>query len=321
MDPIIILFGLCVGILVGMTGVGGGSIMTPLLILVLGIKPVVAVGTDLAYAALTKTLGGWRHMRLGNVDQSISAWLAIGSVPGSLGGVIVLDVIHRSYGKGFDNVVMFVVAGALVITGVATLWRALFVPDAASRERHSFRMQTKHKVAAILIGLSVGFVLGVSSAGSGALIAVALIIAFRLTPDRVVGTGVFHAAILLWVAGIAHLISGNVDLGLTANLLIGSLPGVYIGTSAKLKPPARVLRPLLGIVLCTAAMGLLIKADIGIPGPVFVGVPVALSLLAWIRDRQMFGAPKRRSRTTADTPRPTLHVPAPTPAPDLTPHA
>jgi len=320
MDPVIILFGLCVGILVGMTGVGGGSIMTPLLILVLGIKPVVAVGTDLAYAALTKTLGGWRHMRLGNVDQSVSGWLAIGSVPGSLAGVIVLDIVHRSYGKGFDDVVLFVVAGALVLTGVATLWRAMFMPNAAARERHSFQLHTKHKVAAVIIGLTVGFVLGVSSAGSGALIAVALIIAFRLTPDRVVGTGVFHAAILLWVAGTAHLLSGNVDLGLTANLLIGSLPGVWIGTSAKLKPPARVLRPLLGIVLCTAALGLLIKANIGVPGPVFVGVPVALSLLAWWRDRAMFGSATRATSIDTDLPLPALHV-QPSPSPDLTPHA
>src|SRR3954469_8439305 len=103
MDPVIVVFGFCVGILVGMTGIGGGSIMTPLLILVLGIKPVVAVGTDLAYAAITKTLGGWRHMRQGNVDQRISAWLALGSIPGLLGGVIVLNRIHESYGDNFDH--------------------------------------------------------------------------------------------------------------------------------------------------------------------------------------------------------------------------
>jgi uncharacterized membrane protein YfcA len=282
--------------------------MTPLLILVLGIKPVVAIGTDLAYAAITKTLGGWRHMRQGNVDQRISAWLAVGSIPGSLGGVVVLNKVHDAYGDNFDNIVLYVVAGALAVTGVATLGRAMFMRNAAARERDTFEMTARHKTAAALIGLSVGFVLGVSSAGSGALIAVGLILVFRLTPNRVVGTDVFHAAILLWVASIAHLISGNVDLGLTANLLIGSLPGVWIGTSTKLKPPVRVLRPLLGIVLCTASLGLLIKADIGVPGPLFGGVPIALGVLAWLRDRAMT--------------RPRIHVPAPpAPAPDLTPQA
>src|SRR5439155_7148308 len=244
MDPVIVVFGLCVGILVGMTGIGGGSIMTPLLILVLGIKPVVAVGTDLAYAAITKTLGGWRHLRHGNVHRRISAWLAVGSVPGSLVGVWILHRIHEAHGDDFDSIVLYIVAGALALTGVATLGRAMFVRNVEARERYTMPLRLKHKAAAIVIGLCVGFVLGVSSAGSGALIAVGLIVVFRLKPQRVVGTDVFHAAILLWVASFAHLVSGNVDLGLTANLLVGSLPGVWIGTSASGKVPSAVLRPL-----------------------------------------------------------------------------
>src|SRR3954462_5470045 len=110
-----------------MTGVGGGSIMTPLLILVLGVKPVVAVGTDLSYAAITKTLGGWRHFRRGNVHRRISAWLAVGSVPGSLVGVWALGRLRDAYGDNFDNLVLYIVAGALALTGVATLARAMFV--------------------------------------------------------------------------------------------------------------------------------------------------------------------------------------------------
>src|SRR4051794_14072353 len=170
-----------------MTGVGGGSIMTPLLILVLGIKPVVAVGTDLAYAAITKTLGGWRHFRAGNVHRRISAWLALGSIPGSLLGVYVLERLRESHGAEFDNLVLYIVAGALVVTGLATLGRALFMPNADARERMNVRLTPKYRTAAVLIGLSVGFVLGASSAGSGALIAVGLIVVFRLTPRRVVG--------------------------------------------------------------------------------------------------------------------------------------
>src|ERR687893_575955 len=115
MDLVVVLFGLGVGVLVGTTGIGGGSIMTPLLILVLGTKPVVAIGTDLAYAAITKTVGGWRHLRKGTVSLGISGWLAVGSVPGALGGVVVLEWIHGAYGESFDDIVLWAVAGALII--------------------------------------------------------------------------------------------------------------------------------------------------------------------------------------------------------------
>ena len=278
-------FGFCVGILVGMTGIGGGSIMTPLLILVLGVKPVVAIGTDLSYAAITKTLGGWRHMRAGNVDQRTSMWLAVGSVPGALAGVLALRRLHAAIGADFDHAVLIIVAAALALTGVATLTRALFVRNVAERERETVAMTGRLKLAAALIGLSVGFVLGISSAGSGALIAVGLILVFRLTPRRVVGTDVFHAAILLWVAALAHLISGNVDVVMTLNLLIGSLPGVWLGTNWSGKVPVGVLRPLLGIVLCTASLGLLSKSGLNVPAPLFAVLPLALGLLAWARER------------------------------------
>src|SRR3954462_2071748 len=107
MDPIVVLFGLGVGVLVGTTGIGGGSIMTPLLILVLGTKPVVAIGTDLVYAAITKTVGGWRHLRKGTVSLGVSGWLAIGSVPGSVGGVVLLHWLHGFYGESFDTFVLW----------------------------------------------------------------------------------------------------------------------------------------------------------------------------------------------------------------------
>src|ERR671938_1486934 len=103
MDPGLIGFGLGVGLLVGMTGIGGGSLMTPLLILVFGIKPVTAVGTDLAYGAVTKTVGGFNHLRKGTVDMSLSSWMAVGSVPAAIGGVYVLDLLQQSLGKHFDD--------------------------------------------------------------------------------------------------------------------------------------------------------------------------------------------------------------------------
>jgi uncharacterized membrane protein YfcA len=280
MDPLIVFFGLGVGILVGTTGMGGGSLMTPLLILFAGIQPVIAIGTDLAYGAVTKTVGGWRHFRKDTVDLRLALWLGVGSIPGAIGGVWLLDVLHSAYGKDFDTIVLVLVAAALSITGIAVLWRALFMPRLVARERETLDMERRHKVAAVVMGLAIGFVLGVTSAGSGSLIAVGLILVYRLSPRRVVGTDVFHAAILLWVAGIAHFVSGNVDLALAGNILVGSIPGVWLGVTLSTSLPANGLRPALGIVLLAGALGLLSKAGAEIPAAAIVGVPVALGLLA-----------------------------------------
>ncbi len=277
MDPLIVLFGFGVGIMVGTTGVGGGSLMTPLLILVFHTKPAIAIGTDLAYAAVTKTVGGWRHFRKGTVDIGISLWLAVGSVPGALGGVYVLHVLERALGAGtFDDLVLELVAGALLVTGLAVLARAFFLPGAVARERETVLLETRHKRAAVALGLSVGFVLGLTSAGSGSLIAVGLIVAFRLAPRRVVGTDVFHAAILLWVAAAAHIASGNVDFGLAGNILVGSIPGVWAGASLSFRLPEQGLRPTLGVVLLAAGLALLNKAGVTFPLVLVFAVPLAV---------------------------------------------
>lgn len=304
--PLVIAFGLCVGMLVGMTGIGGGSLMTPLLILVLGTAPTTAIGTDLAYAAVTKTVGGWRHWRSGTVDMTIALWLAVGSIPGALGGVEVLHVLERALGKDqFDDTLLMMVGGALLVTAVAVLGRALFLRIKNERDTiEDFRL--KHKIAAVLTGVIVGFVLGLTSAGSGALIAVALIIGYRLTPRRVVGTDVFHAALLLWVASIAHFASGNVDLLLALNIMIGSIPGVWIGSGLATTLPEGVLRPALGLVLLAAGLALLNKAGLDFPIYVIFLVPalVALAIVAlhFHRERDADAAPPLPPTDSAPTP-------------------
>jgi uncharacterized membrane protein YfcA len=282
MDPAIILFGLGVGLLVGITGMGGGSLMTPLLILVIGIKPVVAVGTDLAYGAVTKTLGGWRHFRKGTVFPRLAFWLAVGSCPGALAGVWLLDRLRDAWGDDFDTFMLVAIGGALLLTGGLVLLRALAISDHEARERGAFRMQTRHKVAAAALGGSVGFVLGITSAGSGTLIGIGLILGFRLSPHRVVGTDVAHAAVLLWVAAAAHLVSGNIDFGLAGTILIGSLPGVWIGTSLATRVPRNALRAALGVVLLASALALLSKAGLELPAFVLVLVPIVLSVLCFV---------------------------------------
>src|SRR5256712_12318136 len=123
--------------------------MTPILILILGFKPVTAIGTDLAYGAVTKTVGGWRHWRARTVNQSLSWWMALGSVPAAVSGVWVLSVIRHAAGKGFDDTVLNIVAAALLVTGAATLARALFLPKVVEKERGSFVLERRHKVCAM----------------------------------------------------------------------------------------------------------------------------------------------------------------------------
>ena len=295
MDLALVAFGLGVGVLVGMTGIGGGSLMTPLLILVFGIKPVTAVGTDLAYGAVTKTVGGWRHFRQGTVDMKLSSWMAVGSVPAAIGGVYVLDVLERVHGEDFDDLLITVLAITLLFTGVMTLARALFLKRLHGRERDSVEMDARAKVSAVTLGAVVGFVLGVTSAGSGALIAVGLILLFRLVPTRVVGTDVFHAAILLWAATAAHLVAGNVNFGLAANILLGSVPGVWIGSGLSVRVSTSALRTTLAVVLLGSGLGLLAKAGAGVPGAVLGAFPVAVAILivaATVRQR----SPRREVR-------------------------
>jgi uncharacterized protein len=278
MDPAIVLFGLGVGVLVGATGMGGGALMTPLLILIFGVKPVVAVGTDLSYAAVTKTVGGIRHLMHGKVHRRMALWLALGSCPGALLGVTILGWLRDAYGSSFDDLLVVLISAALLLTGLLILLRALAL--SATEEREHLRMTARHKAGAVVLGFTIGVVLGITSAGSGTLIAVGLIVGFRLTPHLVVGTDVVHAAVLLWVASFAHLISGNVDLALAGTILIGSIPGVWIGAGLAGRLPAGALRPALGIVLIASGLGLLSKAGLAMPVAVLVGVPLALAVLA-----------------------------------------
>jgi uncharacterized membrane protein YfcA len=291
MDPMVIAFGLGVGVLIGLTGIGGGSLMTPLLVLFAGVPPVVAIGTDLAYGAVTKTLGGWRHLRKGTVDLGVSKWLAVGSVPGALLGVWLLDRLHAAYGKSFEPALLGAIAVALLIVALTILGRALFMPKLVARERHAIEQTRRTKLTAVGIGAFLGLILGITSVGSGALIGLALILVFKLTPHRVVGTDVFHAAILLWAAGLAHIVSGNVDFLLMATILAGSLPGVLIGTALITHVSASVLRPTLGCVLLGSALGVLSKAGVAVHPVVLIGVPLSVGLFAWLLQRGRAAAP------------------------------
>jgi uncharacterized protein len=272
MDPAIIFFGLGIGMLVGMTGMGGASLMTPLLILVFGISPVTAIGTDIFYAAIAESVGGIQHLRMKTVHRGLAFWLAVGSVPSAILGVWVIELLQRHYGDDLDTLVLGMVGGALLVVGAATLLRSVFLSHVI-HERYAMHLYTRHIVAAVILGMVTGFVIGLTSAGSGTLIAIGLIAIFRLVPQRVVGTDIFHAAVLLWAAGIAHWIGGNVDFVLAGNILIGSVPGVLLGGLLSVRVRQGFLRTALAVVLIASGTTLVVKE--GTPEVVVPAIVIA----------------------------------------------
>ena len=202
-------------------------------------------------------------------------------MPGALAGVALLERLPGGDGE----TLLPLVAAALLVVSVAILARALLVRGAARRERPQVPLARRTKLTAVAVGLVLGLVVGVTSVGSGALVGLALILLFRLTPHRVVGTDVFHAAILLWVAGLAHWVGGNVDFGLMANILAGSLPGVWLGTLLLPRVPADALRPVLGCVLLGSALGVLSKAGAQVPPAALVGVPALVGAVVYAAHR------------------------------------
>jgi uncharacterized membrane protein YfcA len=291
MDPAIIVFGLGIGVLVGMTGMGGGSLMTPLLILIFGIQPTTAIGTDIVYSAITKTVGGWRHFKMKTVNTGLVKWLAIGSVPAAVLGVALVSVVERHIGEErLESIVYAVLGGTLLMVGIITLARALILRNLVS-EREDFEIERRHKVAAVVIGATTGFVIGITSAGSGTVIAILLIAVFRLAPKKVVGTDVFHAAILLWAAGLAHIVGGNVDFALAGNILIGSIPGVIIGASLSDRAPQGFIRTALGLVLIGSGIVTIQKGDPTV-WPIAaavsaVGLGLILAAPRWLNKRRL----------------------------------
>jgi uncharacterized protein len=248
-----VLAGALVGILVGMTGMGGGSLMTPILILVLGFDAKVAVGTDILHGAIFKSFGAGRHRMLGTVHARLALWMLLGSAPLSLVGV----QIASGFGEGTNSTMQRIVGAALILGGLGFAVKTFITGRA---DDAPFLLQTRDKVAAVAIGAVGGFIVGLTSVGSGTFFGLAMLLVFPLTAPKVVGTDITHAAALLWVAGIGHLVHGNVDLHAMAWLLVGSIPGVMLGSQMSIKVPERALRLSFGLVLVLSGIKL-----VGVP--------------------------------------------------------
>lgn len=248
------LAGLFVGLLVGMTGMGGGSLMTPMLVLLFGFKPTTAIGTDILHGAIFKSFGALRHRQLGNVHARMTLWMLLGSAPMSLAGVALATWLKHRYGDGFEDAAQQILGGTLIAGGTGFLIKSFL---RSKGNDAPFLLRRRDKLTALAIGLAGGFIVGLTSVGSGTFFGLVMLLVFPLTAAKIVGTDIFHAAALLWVAGAGHLAAGNVDLGATGWLLIGSIPGVLLGSHVTVHLPERALRVALGLTLGLSGVKLL----------------------------------------------------------------
>ena len=244
-----IIAGFLVGLLVGLTGVGGGSLMTPILVLFFHIKPAFAVGTDLLYAAVTKSAGIFAHGKLGNIDWKIVRMLAYGSVPASILTTLNLKHMDIASDAAVDSI-KFWLGIALLITSLSVLFRNQLTK--LSKKEHLVSTKWAPHLT-LLLGLILGFLVTLTSVGAGALGVTALLIIYPNRPiTTIIGSDIAHAVPLTLVAGLGHASLGSVDWPLLGFLLAGSLPGIWVGSRLMHKTPERVIRSILSVLLAWA---------------------------------------------------------------------
>lgn len=241
--------GLVVGFIVGITGVGGGSLMTPILVLGFGIHPTIAVGTDLLYASITKAGGSIAHARQGTVDWSVAGWLAAGSLPSALATTFLLRRLER-FGYDLSGLINTTLGAALVLTALALLVGEWLKRSRGGKSARGALQGRGRAAATVAVGVVLGALVTISSVGAGALGAAALLFLYRDMPTvRIAGTDIVHAVPLTAVAGLGHASLGHIDYALLASLLMGSLPGIYFGSRIAAGIPERWLRPALATLL------------------------------------------------------------------------
>ena len=259
------LFGLLVGFLVGLTGVGGGSLMTPFLVAGIGVPPATAVGTDMVFATLTKLTGSVQHYRQRSVNLEVAVFLGFGSIPAGLLGVATLEWIEGAYDpETVKNIMITIIACTLVLVGASLIYRNYFMPNRSDEPRpHVWdgksKMSVRRRTYTIVFGAFGGYLVGLTSIGSGSVMAVILLLLYPLAPAVVVGTDIAHATVLSLVVGLAHMTQGNVNFGLAGSLLLGGVPGVLVG--ARIAPwlPGKPLKTVLAVMLTFVGLRLLLS--------------------------------------------------------------
>lgn len=300
-DLYVSLAGLLVGFVVGLTGMGGGALMTPVLVLLFGVQPLAAVSSDLVAAVVMKPVGGLVHMRHGTVSTPLVKWLAVGSVPAAFAGVLVLKALGDS--ELVQSRLRYCLAAALLLAVATIVVKAFLGVRRNSRERRGLQPPappsssalagiTVHPVRTVLIGVLGGLVVGMTSVGSGSLIIVLLLLMYpALQASQLVGTDLVQAVPLVASAALGHVLFGDFQLGLTASLLVGSVPGVYLGARVSSQAPGRLVRRALMVVLFASGLKLATVDTVGVAWALVACVVVAP--VAWMGLRRAYGLPAR----------------------------
>jgi uncharacterized membrane protein YfcA len=249
-----VIAGLVIGFLIGLTGMGGGALMTPFLLLVMNLDPILAVGTDLTFAAITKTLGGIQHRREKNVSIKKVFWLAVGSIPASF--LSAQFILRQTENRAiFDKVLPNILGVTLIIVSVIIMARAFHL----LRNIVIFEMDWPPSWALIIIGAFGGLLVGMTSIGGGTVIMALLLIFFSIPLNQLVGVDVTHGALLAMITAINYILAGQTDFILVGLLLIGSLPGVWLGARAVNRIDLRIIRGVLAVMIVAAGIELLFR--------------------------------------------------------------
>ena len=303
MDLGLAVAGLFVGVVVGLTGMGGGALMTPVLVLFFGVQPLAAVSSDLVASAVMKPLGGFVHLRRGTVNLELVKWLMIGSVPAAFAGVLVLRWLGD--GESVQQVVKVSLGIALFVAAASLIGKAYLQLVERARRRASGTARSAEQsgrpdviarpVATVLVGALGGLIVGMTSVGSGSLIIIALLALYpALKASQLVGTDLVQAVPLVASAAVAHMFFGDFHLDVTASLLIGCLPGVYVGAQLSSRAPGGIVRRALSLVLLASALKL-VGASTSVTVAVLAAVMLAgPPLWAWARVRHGFPPFARR---------------------------
>src|SRR4051794_25413611 len=301
-DPGVVIAGLIVGFTVGLTGMGGGALMTPILVLLFNVQPLAAVSSDLVASFVMKPVGGLVHLRRGTVNRPMVGWLVLGSVPAAFGGVLIL----RAFGDGdsVQHAVKVSLGAALLVAVAAMVFKAVlslrrYGPRSAAARAATLPDFVIRPVPTVVIGVIGGLVVGMTSVGSGSLIIVMLLLLYpSLQASSLVGTDLVQAVPLVASAALGHILFGDFKLDLTTSLLIGSVPGVYIGARVSAIAPGRVIRRALAFVLTASALKLLNVGNVQVA--VVLTSAAVLGPLAWRHVRSTGGLRRGWDRSSAE---------------------
>src|SRR4051794_25343663 len=295
LDLYVTLAGLVVGFVVGLTGMGGGALMTPVLVLLFGVQPLAAVSSDLVASMIMKPVGGAVHARRGTVHRDLVKWLVLGSAPAAFAGVLIIKALGN--GEQVQSLVKISLGVALLVAVAMMVAKALLDVWSRARQRPGAspsRTVTVKPVPTLIVGVVGGLVVGMTSVGSGSLIIVALLMLYpTLKAGDLVGTDLVQAVPLVAAASLGHLLFGDFQLGLTASILLGSVPGVYIGARLSATAPNWLVRRAIAIVLLASALKLL-EVPTEVVGVVLIAVLVA-SPFVWKQVRRLYTARIRRT--------------------------